>query len=1184
MKRSPIWSPPFRRPLPRPFLAMLGVLGAGLLVHGLQAVATVPAQASFSPSASGGRAGAPGAPLGRPLAPSGSSPLNYTLADTWRLPTPPLQPIDLALGPAGRLYVADGERNAVLAYGPDGSLRAIWQVWDYALFGRDASFVFVPIAVTVDAGREKVYVLWQRYDDQPGGLVAKLVYLDVRPLDGGTPNPLMPLPSAVTHLDAAAVDPASGDLFILLDGTAKRFKTTQRVLDPAVNVGPGTASSRRLAVTYDGRVAFVQPDDKTVGIFTLGGDKVGTVSTAPNTPVAVAADEAGHLHVLVRAPDPDRPSAPLVLEFDPTGERVRSRSAAALGASPPAATSWPWALAVSADGWAMLSGRGRLQISWSLDNDHQHGQLIGSPVPGGFAPHRPSLITDASIALALGADGQLLALDSEGGQISRFSSYGASAMIAGAPRDAVELAVDPSGNLFVSTLSDAVMRVAPGDVVTPTWQLTCECGLGGRLAVGGGVLYVTRPRDKRVATIDATSGLLLRQISLPDAVGLWPSDVAVGTDGRLFTADLVSAQVQVWRQPTAPEVSWQAGLLSGPRRLAVGSFPDGSRIVAALMADGYVEMHAADGNLVARWAPILEDGAPLAATDIALDREGKVYLAGARSRTVYVFEPGLGVPPTPDETPHPTATPSAKTCRVSGDKRAFPNVVVLGASTTVTLTLLADCPQTSRTTGSDIVLVMDRSTSMKGEALESAKAAARSILELLDVRIHRVGLASFSTGATLDVPLTSSVAEVVDGINRLQAEGETNIAAGLDRAAANLRDFGRRDALPVIILVTDGRYSDRTGDPRPIAMNARNAGTQIFAIGLGSDVDVTLLTDLAGGADHYFAAPTPSQLYPIYQQILRQVLSSLAGNLTLGDRIGDGFSYLANSAVPGALVGQGELNWGRSLLPSSGVTFTYRLSADALGCRPTNVEALASYTDADGAGRQFVFPVPTVCVITPSPTPTYTSSPTATPSPTVTPTPEPVYVFLPIAYLTQCLPGVAHADVVIVIDTSDSMAGAKLDDAKAAAIGFVGQLDLPRDQAALVYFNTEATPGVSLTTSRIALESAIRRLTTRSGTRIDRALQAAARELKGPRRRSTSRPVVVLLSDGDQPGGEAEVVAAATELRQAQGATIFAIGLGDNVNLDLLRRVAGQARTFLAPTGRDLERIYAAIAVTIPCR
>jgi Mg-chelatase subunit ChlD len=172
-----------------------------------------------------------------------------------------------------------------------------------------------------------------------------------------------------------------------------------------------------------------------------------------------------------------------------------------------------------------------------------------------------------------------------------------------------------------------------------------------------------------------------------------------------------------------------------------------------------------------------------------------------------------------------------------------------------------------------------------------------------------------------------------------------------------------------------------------------------------------------------------------------------------------------------------------------------------------------------------------------------------------------------------------------VIDTSSSMAGTKLEDAKAAAVAFVDQMDLTpgRDQVTVVRYDTEAEVSCRLTNARAVVEAAIRNLTSRSGTHIDKGLRLALAELQSARHLERNQPVIVLLTDGVQTGTPGEELRAAAEVRAA-GVRLYAVGLGADVDAAALRAMAGDsARYHFAPDSADLARIYAEIASDIQC-
>jgi Mg-chelatase subunit ChlD len=210
-------------------------------------------------------------------------------------------------------------------------------------------------------------------------------------------------------------------------------------------------------------------------------------------------------------------------------------------------------------------------------------------------------------------------------------------------------------------------------------------------------------------------------------------------------------------------------------------------------------------------------------------------------------------------------------------------------------------------------------------------------------------------------------------------------------------------------------------------------------------------------------------------------------------------------------------------------------------------------------------------------------------SPTPTPPPPPLYI--PLVRKDPCPKRYQHVDVVLVVDTSDSMLApvgdgrTKLDAARGAARAFVRLLDLTRDAAAIVFFHTDADVLQPLTRDRTALESALDRLPQHPGTRIDRGLAAAAVAMGGPGRHAENLPVVIVLTDGRPSGvSGADVLRAADRLKSA-GIVLYVIGLGADVDPVLLSEMASdKASYFFAPDAEALRTIYTRIARELPCR
>jgi Ca-activated chloride channel family protein len=158
----------------------------------------------------------------------------------------------------------------------------------------------------------------------------------------------------------------------------------------------------------------------------------------------------------------------------------------------------------------------------------------------------------------------------------------------------------------------------------------------------------------------------------------------------------------------------------------------------------------------------------------------------------------------------------------------------------------------------DVTLLIDESGSMHGDKLEQAKRAATWMLERLRPidRVQIVLFSDFARGsAEAPMPATpENVAAAKEFVAGATTKGGTNIGAALDEAARPMPmngddgdETGGRVALTV--LITDGRPTlGITSSAGLIARGtaAREAGSRVYAFGIGADVDTALLEGLAG--------------------------------------------------------------------------------------------------------------------------------------------------------------------------------------------------------------------------------------------------------------------------------------------------------------------------------------------------
>lgn len=159
---------------------------------------------------------------------------------------------------------------------------------------------------------------------------------------------------------------------------------------------------------------------------------------------------------------------------------------------------------------------------------------------------------------------------------------------------------------------------------------------------------------------------------------------------------------------------------------------------------------------------------------------------------------------------------------------------------------------------------------------------------------------------------------------------------------------------------------------------------------------------------------------------------------------------------------------------------------------------------------------------------------------------------------------VVAKDVAFVLDTSGSMSGAKMEQARKALLFCVRNLN-EQDRFEVLRFSTETEPlfrelrPASRENVKKA-ETFIEGLKAINGTAIDEALRQAL-EL---RTADSARPfVVIFLTDGLPTVGETrEEKILANVVDRAKSTRVFCFGIGTDVNTHLLDKIAEQTRAF----------------------
>jgi len=225
----------------------------------------------------------------------------------------------------------------------------------------------------------------------------------------------------------------------------------------------------------------------------------------------------------------------------------------------------------------------------------------------------------------------------------------------------------------------------------------------------------------------------------------------------------------------------------------------------------------------------------------------------------------------------------------------------------------------------DVMLCADRSGSMGTNEsgttrIDSLKSALKIFNGQMTEERDQVGLTSFGSDATLDLPFTSNHSEVEDAIDALKAYGWTSMRQGLYLALRENIEHGREGAVQAVVLLSDGDYN-WYGDPlarrnsytgysfgsitedyttipdlspaeQNLSVYAASNNVTIYSIafkdGISGEGKETLQTLAESTGGKYYYAPNASQLATIYTSIAGELKTEAGVNTAMNvkfDRI-----------------------------------------------------------------------------------------------------------------------------------------------------------------------------------------------------------------------------------------------------------------------------------------------------------
>jgi Mg-chelatase subunit ChlD len=175
----------------------------------------------------------------------------------------------------------------------------------------------------------------------------------------------------------------------------------------------------------------------------------------------------------------------------------------------------------------------------------------------------------------------------------------------------------------------------------------------------------------------------------------------------------------------------------------------------------------------------------------------------------------------------------------------------------------------------DLALVLDASTSMLDPTragrskLEAAKAAAGVLVDLLQFPGDQAAVITFNDSAVVIQQLTADRAALAIAFERVAVAMTTRLDLGVEAGQRELASTRHDPAnLPVMIVLTDGRANPVGADVAvEQARAAKETGTIIYTIGVGTDLDREALREMASRDEWFYDTPDAEDLGNVYLAI-----------------------------------------------------------------------------------------------------------------------------------------------------------------------------------------------------------------------------------------------------------------------------------------------------------------------------
>jgi Mg-chelatase subunit ChlD len=168
---------------------------------------------------------------------------------------------------------------------------------------------------------------------------------------------------------------------------------------------------------------------------------------------------------------------------------------------------------------------------------------------------------------------------------------------------------------------------------------------------------------------------------------------------------------------------------------------------------------------------------------------------------------------------------------------------------------------------------MEERTESGERKIDAAMRAAGTFVDLLRPELmDRAGVVAFNSEAHVMQALTTSPEALKAALSRVTTAPQTCIPCAIETAMQVFDGDRRPTALPVLILLTDGRSNPRpVGEAIALSKAAKDAGVTVFTVALGQDVETDALMAMASYPAAFISVADAGSLSRAFELIAQTI-------------------------------------------------------------------------------------------------------------------------------------------------------------------------------------------------------------------------------------------------------------------------------------------------------------------------